>query len=96
MKFNNEGTPLPDPKDPSRLPDYGRDNGREFIPTQSDYSRDVIGSKQTGEDARVRNVQREQYADFHRRRFGRAITEAEYPENLRSKGQDLEDERTGR
>ena len=44
------------------------------------------GSKQTAADDRVRNVQREQFADFYRRRFGKPITEADYPENLRNAG----------
>jgi hypothetical protein len=56
------------------------------VKTQGDFAGDVIGSKHTAADKRVRQIERARHADFHRRRFGRPITEAEYPAELRNEG----------
>jgi hypothetical protein len=84
MKFNNEGTPLP--AKPDNTVEYGRDNGRKMVPTQADFAGDVIGKKHTAADERVRQIERARHADFWRRRYGRQITEAEYPAELQNEG----------
>lgn len=80
MIYSNEGKPLP-PK-PDRTVDYQRDAGRKMVPTQTDFSRDVIGSRQTAEDARVRQHKIDDLNAFTRKKYGRAATAAEIAEYL--------------
>jgi hypothetical protein len=78
------GRKLPDPKSGDNLFDYGRNRGRQFVPTRS--APDIFGARKTdANNERVRQVERAKHAEFHRRRFGKAITEDQYPIDLQNK-----------
>ena len=44
------------------------------------------GAPQARDAERVRQIERARYADWHRRRYGRAINESEYPTELQNDG----------
>jgi hypothetical protein len=81
---NEEGRPLaPKPgieqfmRDPNRT--------REMVPTKPQHDVDIFASKpQRADDERIRQVERARFADFYRRRHGRAINECDYPSELQN------------